>query len=201
MPKPATAPSGEITGDEAMADTVTILDNRTEKDLELPIIYGTYPEYGAAIGAQFDVFSIGARFKYANFDPFDLITAGVDFGFLVKKVPFVAPYARFGLYYNTTKGGTVIPLLDTVVETGASVVRSHVSGARIELQRVTVLRLAAITSIDREFDGLGAGIGSARVNAGKRSISLNLKSAAGQRAAQALVYSRFGMKRETLEAP
>ncbi len=52
MPKPATAPSGEITGDEAMADTVTILDNRTEKDLELPIIYGTYPEYGASIPAK-----------------------------------------------------------------------------------------------------------------------------------------------------
>jgi citrate synthase len=35
-----------------MADTVTILDNRTEKDLELPIIYGTYPEYGASIAAK-----------------------------------------------------------------------------------------------------------------------------------------------------
>jgi citrate synthase len=35
-----------------MADTVTILDNRTEKDLELPIIYGTYPEYGASIPAK-----------------------------------------------------------------------------------------------------------------------------------------------------
>jgi hypothetical protein len=34
-----------------------------------------------------------------------------------------------------------------------------VSGARIELQRVTVLRLTAITSIDREFNGLGAGVG------------------------------------------
>ena len=74
------------------------------------------PEYGAAIGAQFKVFSIGARFKYAKFDPFDLLTAGVDFGFLVKRVPFVAPYARFGLYYNTTRGGTVIPLLDQLLE-------------------------------------------------------------------------------------
>ena len=36
------------------------------------------------------------------------------------------------------------------------------------------------------YRGLGAGIGSARVNAGKRSISLNLKSVAGQQAAQAL---------------
>ncbi len=74
------------------------------------------PEFGVAIGAQFKVFSIGGRFKYAKFDPFDLITAGVDFGFLVKRVPFVAPYARFGLYYNTTRGGTVIPLLDQLLE-------------------------------------------------------------------------------------
>lgn len=74
------------------------------------------PEFGVAIGAQFKVFSIGGRFKYAKFDPFDLITAGVDFGFLVKKVPFVAPYARFGLYYNTTRGGTVIPVLDQLLE-------------------------------------------------------------------------------------
>lgn len=74
------------------------------------------PEYGAAIGAQFKVFSIGGRFKYAKFDPFDLITAGLDFGFLVKRVPWVAPYARLGLYYNTTRGGTVIPVLDQLLE-------------------------------------------------------------------------------------
>jgi citrate synthase len=35
-----------------MADTLTIIDNRTEKEQELPIMYGTYPEYGAAIPAK-----------------------------------------------------------------------------------------------------------------------------------------------------
>lgn len=35
-----------------MPDTVTITDNRTGKSYELPIIYGTYPEYGAAIPAK-----------------------------------------------------------------------------------------------------------------------------------------------------
>jgi len=74
------------------------------------------PEYGAAIGAQFKLFSIGARFKYAKFDPFDLLTAGIDMGFLVKRVPFAHPYARLGLYYNTTRGGTVIPLLDQLLQ-------------------------------------------------------------------------------------
>ncbi len=74
------------------------------------------PEYGAAIGVQFKIFSIGARFKYAKFDPFDLLTAGIDMGFLVKRVPFAHPYARLGLYYNTTRGGTVIPVLDQLLE-------------------------------------------------------------------------------------
>jgi citrate synthase len=39
----------EVRGDRPMADTLTIIDNRTEKEYEVPIIYGTYPEYGAAI--------------------------------------------------------------------------------------------------------------------------------------------------------
>ncbi|MDR7440203.1 MAG: citrate/2-methylcitrate synthase, partial [Armatimonadota bacterium] len=32
-------------------DTLTIIDNRTGKTYEVPIIYGTYPKYGAAIRA------------------------------------------------------------------------------------------------------------------------------------------------------
>jgi citrate synthase len=39
-------------GERPMADTLTIIDNRTEKEYELPIMYGTYPEYGAAIPAK-----------------------------------------------------------------------------------------------------------------------------------------------------
>ena len=34
-----------------MSDTVTITDNRTGEEYELPIVYGTYPGYGAAIKA------------------------------------------------------------------------------------------------------------------------------------------------------
>jgi citrate synthase len=32
-----------------MPETITITDNRTGRSYELPIVYGTYPEYGAAI--------------------------------------------------------------------------------------------------------------------------------------------------------
>jgi len=42
----------ESRGEHLMADTLKIIDNRTEKEYELPIMYGTYPEYGAAIPAK-----------------------------------------------------------------------------------------------------------------------------------------------------
>ena len=50
--KDAAAGTKDLTGDQQMPDTLTIVDNRTEKDVEVPIIYGTYPEYGASIPAK-----------------------------------------------------------------------------------------------------------------------------------------------------
>jgi len=55
MPESVTAADTgkkEMTGDQPMTDTLTIIDNRTKKEYELPIMYGTYPEYGAAIPAK-----------------------------------------------------------------------------------------------------------------------------------------------------
>jgi len=110
------------------------------------------PEYGAAIGAQFKVFSIGARFKYAKFDPFDLLTAGIDMGFLVKRVPFVHPYARLGLYYNTTRGGTVIPVLDQLLEDPQTNGGGASLGAGV---RVPVIKwLSVAVGFDYTFIGL-----------------------------------------------
>jgi citrate synthase len=41
-----------IRGGEDMADTLTVTDNRTGEQYEIPIFYGTYPTYGAAIRAM-----------------------------------------------------------------------------------------------------------------------------------------------------
>ena len=51
-----------------MADTVTIVDNRTGESYELPITYGTYPTYGASIPAA------GLRQIRASEDDFGLLT-------------------------------------------------------------------------------------------------------------------------------
>ena len=61
----------ESPGEHLMADTLTIIDNRTEKEYELPIMYGTYPEYGAAIPAK-DIRNVKASetdFGMLAYDP------------------------------------------------------------------------------------------------------------------------------------
>jgi citrate synthase len=60
-----------------MADTITITDNRTGKSYELPILYGTYPDYGAAVPA-IDLRQIKATdqdFGLLTYDPAFLNTA------------------------------------------------------------------------------------------------------------------------------
>ena len=63
----------------------------------VPKVIVSGPEYGAGIGAQFDLVSVGGRFKYGKFGDFDLLSAGLDVGFLAKSVPYVHPYGRFGI--------------------------------------------------------------------------------------------------------
>ena len=56
-----------------MPDTLTIIDNRTGNKFELPIEYGTYPEYGAAISAM------ALRDIKASEDDFGLLTYDASF--------------------------------------------------------------------------------------------------------------------------
>jgi len=60
-----------------MADTITITDNRTGKTYELPVLYGTYDDYGAAVPA-IDLRQIKATdedFGLLTYDPAFLNTA------------------------------------------------------------------------------------------------------------------------------
>ena len=93
----------------------------------IPNVVVRGPEFGAALRFRAGSSTIGARFKRADYDPFDLTSIGLDLGFLIRAVPYVHPSIRIGFNYYTTTGGLVIPGLDNLV----SNVRSHGGGASI----------------------------------------------------------------------
>ena len=67
-------------------DTVTLIDNRTGKSYEIPILYGTYPLYGAAIGAA-DLLQVKVSdddFGLMTYDPAFMNTASCQ-----SKITFV----------------------------------------------------------------------------------------------------------------
>ena len=91
----------------------------------IPNVVVTGPEFGAALRFRAGSSTIGARFKRADYEPFDLTSIGLDLGFLVRAVPYVHPSIRLGFNYYTTTGGLVIPGYAGLV----SNVRSHGGGA------------------------------------------------------------------------
>ena len=93
----------------------------------IPNVVVRGPEFGAALRFRAGSSTIGARFKRADYEPFDLTSIGLDLGFLIRAVPYVHPSIRVGFNYYTTTGGLVIPGLDNLV----SNVRSHGGGASI----------------------------------------------------------------------
>ena len=93
----------------------------------IPNVVVRGPEFGAALRFRAGSTTIGARFKRADYEPFDLTSIGLDLGFLIRAVPYVHPSIRIGFNYYTTTGGLVIPGLDNLV----SNVRSHGGGASI----------------------------------------------------------------------
>ncbi len=94
---------------------------------QIPNVVVRGPEFGAALRFRVGSSTIGARFKRADYDPFDLTTVGLDFGFLIRAIPYVHPQIRMGFNYCTTTGGLVIPGYDNLV----SNVRSQGGGASI----------------------------------------------------------------------
>ncbi len=93
----------------------------------IPNVVVRGPEFGAALRFRAGSSTIGARFKRADYEPFDLTSIGLDLGFLIRAVPYVHPSIRVGFNYYTTTGGLVIPGFDNLV----SNVRSHGGGASI----------------------------------------------------------------------
>jgi hypothetical protein len=112
----------------------------------IPSVVVSGPEFGAALRFRAGSSTIGARFKRADYEPFDLTSIGLDLGFLIRAVPYVHPSIRLGFNYYTTTGGLVIPGFENLI----SNVRSHGGGASIGAGlRIPIVRWVSIAA---DFD-------------------------------------------------
>lgn len=112
----------------------------------IPKVVVSGPEFGAALRFRSGSTVIGARFKRADYEPFDLTSFGLDLGFLVRAIPYVHPSIRLAFNYYTTTGGLVIPDFEGLI----SGVRSHGGGATIGAGlRIPIVRWVSIAA---DFD-------------------------------------------------
>jgi hypothetical protein len=112
---------------------------------QIPSVVMSGPEFGAALLFRAGSSTIGARFKRADYEPFDLTSIGLDLGFLVRAVPYVHPSFRLGFSYYTTSGLDV-PQLQGLLND----VRGHGGGATIGAGlRIPVVRWVSIAA---DFD-------------------------------------------------
>jgi hypothetical protein len=112
----------------------------------IPNVVVSGPEFGAALRFRTGSSTIGARFKRADYEPFDLTSIGLDLGFLVRAVPYVHPSIRLGFNYYTTTGGLVIPGFENLITN----VRSHGGGASLGAGlRIPIVRWVSIAA---DFD-------------------------------------------------
>ena len=138
------------------------------------------PEFGAALKFLAGSTTIGARFKRADYQPFDLTSIGLDLGFLIRAVPYVHPSIKLAFSYYTTSGGVVIPDLDGV-PVSFNDLRSKGGGATIGVGlRVPVIRWISIAA-DFEYSIIGLvfdgtvnvpGLGSSTVTAGTAGTAI-----------------------------
>lgn len=109
----------------------------------IPRVVVSGPEFGAALRFRAGSTTIGARFKRADYQPFDLTSVGLDLGFLIRAVPYVHPSIRLGFNYYMTSGGLVLPGFDNLV----SNVRSNGGGASIGVGlRIPVVKWVSIAA-------------------------------------------------------
>jgi hypothetical protein len=112
----------------------------------IPRVVVRGPEFGAALRFLAGSSTIGARFKRANYEPFDLTSIGLDLGFLIRAIPYVHPSIRLGFNYYKTTGGLVIPGFEGVV----SNVRSQGGGASLGAGlRIPIVKWVSIAA---DFD-------------------------------------------------
>lgn len=118
---------------------------------QLPAVVVRGPELGAALKFRLGSATIGAHFKKANYDPFDLITAGIDFGFMIRAIPYVHPTFRLALNYHTARG-MLLPGYEGLVRD----MRTHGAGVALGAGiRVPIVKWVSIAAgVDYSVIGL-----------------------------------------------
>jgi len=121
---------------------------------QIPSLVVSGPEFGGALKFRAGSVTVGGHFKKADYEPFDLITAGLTLGFLVRAVPYVHPVIKLGLNYYTTKGGLEIPGVTEQV----SNVRTDGGGASMGLGlRIPIVKWVSIAA-DFDYSIIGLAI-------------------------------------------
>jgi hypothetical protein len=125
---------------------------------QVPSLVVSGPEFGAALKFRAGSMTVGGRFKKANYEPFDLITVGLDFGFLIRAVPYVQPTIKLGLNYHTTTGGLNLPGLEAFGQNVISNVRTDGGGASVGLGlRIPIVKWVSVAA-DFDYSVIGLAV-------------------------------------------
>lgn len=123
---------------------------------QMPSFSLTGGELGGALKFRVGSATIGGHFKIADYEPFDLMTAGLGFGFMIRAVPHIHPTFRFALNYHTTS--RIEPLGIDGLVVGA---RAQGAGASVGVGlRIPIVRWVSIAA-DFDYSVIALGLGGA----------------------------------------
>lgn len=121
---------------------------------QIPSLVVSGPEFGAAVKFRSGSTTVGGHFKKSDYDPFDLITVGLDFGFMIRAVPYVHPTIKLGLNYYTTTGGLAVPGFENLLTN----VRTDGGGASLGLGlRIPIVKWVSVAA-DFDYSIIGLAI-------------------------------------------
>lgn len=126
---------------------------------QVPSVVVSGPQFGGSLKLRAGSVVVGGNFQLADYEPFDLITAGLGFEFLIRAVPYVQPTIRLGLNYNTTRGGLAIPEVPGGPDLDALTnVRTNGGGASIGLGlRIPIVKWVSLAA-DFDYSIIGLSV-------------------------------------------
>jgi len=121
---------------------------------QIPSLVVSGPEFGAAVKFRTGSTTVGGHFKKSDYEPFDLITVGLDFGFLIRAVPYVHPTIKLGINYYTTTGGLSVPGFENLLTN----VSTDGGGASVGLGlRIPIVKWVSVAA-DFDYSLIGLAI-------------------------------------------